>query len=262
MSRKVRIAGAAILAALAGLSFWVFYAWSNQVLPQSALRIIRDLPPPESEQVILVFTPHPDDETIAAGGYIATAVKSGAEVWIALVTDGNRHGLERVRYAEFKKATSILGVTEGRLFFLGYPDHELKDQDPKELRARFREIIAATRPQIVVAPSPLDHHPDHKTTGLLVMEVAAGTGLILYQYLVHHELYPQPKGMHPELYLTPPVKMTRRRWRKFMLPESLEDQKHQAVLQYKTQLRNGRDPFLPGLLLGMIRKNELFMVKD
>jgi LmbE family N-acetylglucosaminyl deacetylase len=218
------------------------------------------VPPPQKGQVILVFTPHPDDETIAAGGYIYSAEQAGAEVWIALVTNGNYRGLEEQRYEEFKKAAGILGVPEDHLFFLGYPDHELKSQDQNQVRSRFAEIISTTHPQIIISPTPLDHHPDHRATGILVVQAMAGTDAVLYQYLVHHNLFPHPKGMNPELYVLPPARMINLNWEKYLLSEQLQTQKHKAVLQYKTQISNSPDPLLPGLLLGMVRKNELFIV--
>ena len=60
-------------------------------------------------QKVLVFSPHPDDESIAVGGYIAQSIENGADVRIVLVTNGDWHHKEAVRYAEFKKATGILG---------------------------------------------------------------------------------------------------------------------------------------------------------
>lgn len=66
MSRKSWIAIAVVVAALIGVSVWAAYVWYNQVLPQSAVRFLRDVPAPQKGQIILVFTPHPDDETIAA----------------------------------------------------------------------------------------------------------------------------------------------------------------------------------------------------
>ena len=260
MSRKRWAVLATGLAFFIGLVSWLVYAWYNQVLPQPAIMLVSDLPQPQKGQVVLVFSPHPDDETIAVGGYIAAAEQAGAEVWIALVTNGDRHHQEKRRYGEFKKATALLGVPEDHLFFLGYPDHKLKDQDQSQVRTRLEELISATHPQIIIAPHPKDHHPDHKLTGILVEHAVEGTDAVLYQYLVHHNLFPHPKGMNPELYLLPPARMIQYHWEIFMLPEPLETRKHKAILQYKSQLKDRRDPLLAGLMLGMLRKNELFIV--
>jgi len=264
MSRKVIIIIGVVAAVLLGLSAGVFYMWQNQVLPQSAISLFKDVPAPAKTDIILVFTPHPDDESIAVGGYLATAVHNGAAVWIALVTDGNHQNQEAERYDEFKKATAYLGVPEDHLFFLGYPDHELKKQDANQVRSRFEEIISTVQPNIIISSTPLDHHPDHATVGAIVSQIMQGKNITYYQFLVHHNLFPQPKGMNPELYLLPPAKMItlNSSWQKFVLSEEMQTQKHKAILSYKTQLDDKRDPFLPGLLLSMLRQNELFIVPN
>jgi len=264
MSRKTLLAIAIIEAVLIAVLGVLIYFWRYEVLPQSAIKLLQDIPAAQKDQVVLVFTIHPDDESIAAGGYIATAEKNGAEVWITLVTDGNYHGKEQVRDEEFKKATAILGVPEDHLFFLGYPDHELKKQDLNQVKTRFEEIISTVRPQVIIAPHPKDNHPDHKTAGKIAMDITAGKNYTVYLYLVHHALFPRPKGLNPHLYFLPPVRMIvlDSDWGKFMLNEDIETQKHKAILQYKSQLDDRRDPLLPGLLLGMLRKNELFAIPN
>jgi LmbE family N-acetylglucosaminyl deacetylase len=41
-----------------------------------------------TEKSILVFAPHPDDETLGCGGTIANRVREGHEVEIFFMTDG------------------------------------------------------------------------------------------------------------------------------------------------------------------------------
>ncbi len=251
-----------VLAAVATIGAWLVYARDNQVLPQSAVDLLAELPAPAPGRTILVFTPHPDDETIAAGGYIFSATRAGAQVWIALVTDGNFHHQKEIRYAEFKKAAAALGVSEDHLIFLGYPDHQLAGQDLSRVRGRFEEIISTIKPEIVITSHPQDHHPDHRVTGELVEAIWRNRDFTLYEFLVHHNLFPHPKGMNPHLYLLPPARMISfgRTWEVFPLSDEVETQKHKAILQYRSQLSDRRDPLLAGLLVGMLRKNELFSV--
>lgn len=92
-------------------------------------------------QRILIIAPHPDDETLGAGGLIQSALAQRAEVRIAIITNGDgqlfapltldrRLGLsardfiihgER-REQETLSALSKLGVAKENVFFLGYPD--------------------------------------------------------------------------------------------------------------------------------------------
>jgi LmbE family N-acetylglucosaminyl deacetylase len=72
----------------------------------------------------LVVAPHPDDATLIAAGVIARAVRDDVGVAVAFVTNGDltcaRDGA--VRELESVQALAELGLDEGHLFFLGYPD--------------------------------------------------------------------------------------------------------------------------------------------
>jgi LmbE family N-acetylglucosaminyl deacetylase len=90
---------------------------------------------------VLVFAPHPDDESIACAGVIQRAVKSGAQVYAAYLTNGDHNEfsfivyekhlalrrdefihLGQTRQKEARAALKLLGVREENTFFLGYPD--------------------------------------------------------------------------------------------------------------------------------------------
>jgi hypothetical protein len=59
----------------------------------------------------------------------AKSIKNGAEIRIVLVTNGNMHHNEDIRYTEFKKATGIMGVSESNLVFMGLQDGKLRESD-------------------------------------------------------------------------------------------------------------------------------------
>jgi LmbE family N-acetylglucosaminyl deacetylase len=92
----------------------------------------------------LVFSPHPDDETLGCGGLIQRAKSAGATVTIAFLTngDGFRVAVERqfrelhvgpedyIRFASHRQketltALGALGVSRDDVLFLGYPDRGL-----------------------------------------------------------------------------------------------------------------------------------------
>ena len=52
------------------------------------------LPKLAAAKSILVFGPHPDDETIIAGGTVREARAAGHSVTIVVVTNGDFHGVE------------------------------------------------------------------------------------------------------------------------------------------------------------------------
>lgn len=118
---------------------------------------------------MLVVVPHPDDETLSAGGTIRQAVRRGDSVSVVTLTRGERgrtlgicsqEQLADVRSQEFTAAMSLLGVVNALLF--SYPDGSLasrSDEAAEDLRA----LVERTRP-VVVATFPangLNGHPDH-----------------------------------------------------------------------------------------------------
>lgn len=79
---------ALFLSVIAGVVFYLVVRPS--VLPQPTIYFLDDVALPEPAQVVLVFVPHPDDETAGAGGYIAASIRNGATVKIVLITDGGK----------------------------------------------------------------------------------------------------------------------------------------------------------------------------
>jgi LmbE family N-acetylglucosaminyl deacetylase len=243
-----------------GLAF--YFLIYPRVLPQNAIDFLPDAASPSQGQKVLVFSPHPDDETIAISGYIAQAEKNGARVRIILVTDGNKHHNGTIRHVEFRKATGILGVAGSDLVFLDFPDGTLEQQKQSVLFEQFKKQVDDFGPDIVLYPDSQDFHPDHSTTGKIMTQImkTEPQTLIAYEYLVHYEVfYPRPKKYAPGLYLLPPIRLLGfgKTWQRFMLSADVEELKKEAILAYASQLRN---PVLKELLLGSIRKNELLSV--
>ncbi|MBI3251988.1 MAG: PIG-L family deacetylase [Candidatus Omnitrophica bacterium] len=90
---------------------------------------------------VLVIAPHPDDETLGAGGMIQAARKGGAEVKVVYLTHGDHNEMAalfyqkkplitradfirsgQTRMAEAESAMRVLGLQKRDLIFLGYPD--------------------------------------------------------------------------------------------------------------------------------------------
>lgn len=243
-------------------SFYLYYTKENQLFPRATLYFMEEVKLPEKGQKVLVFSPHPDDETIGAGGLIYESLRKGAEVKIVLVTDGNKHGLKNKRYAEFENSTSILGVKKENLEFLDYPDGGLQSADKVSLKEKFKKIITDYNPNYVVYPYIEDQHLDHSTTGKVVHEILDNSPKYKsYQYLVHHKYYPYPHRFRPEDYMLPPVSLVSKdqKWVNLMLSSEAKDDKMEAVLGYKTQLKYIS---LRELLYSFIRKNEVYSVKN
>jgi len=249
-----------ILVVGAGI-FW--YVRTNPVMPQLTIYFLNNVELPERGKTLLVFSPHPDDETIACGGYIIESIKRGAEVKIVLITDGDKHGLKDLRYSEFKTATSILGVPVDNLIFLNYPDGKLEKQNQMELERALQNQIDIHQPDIILYPHPRDNHRDHIIVGNIIEKILASSSKekIAYKYLIHHNLYPYPKKYTPDMYLLMPIKLITSNggWERLILSEETKNLKQKALGAYKTQLKN---PLLKNLIESFIRENELFALED
>jgi len=215
-------------------------------------------------QNVLFFSPHADDESIAAGGYIAQSVINGADVTIVMVTDSDAQGIEATRYAEFKKVTGILGVPESNLVFLGFPDSKLDSINQTVLQAALQQQIDKYNPDIIIYPSPYDYNSDHRAIGKAIESIlkTESTPITAYNYLVHYELdYPKPRGLAPADYITPPDHLVKseKEWLSFSLSPSIESCKEKAIYTYQSQIHS---PELSGLMKGNIRKNEIFAIPN
>lgn len=110
---------------------------------------------------VLVFAPHPDDETLGCGGTLARLALL-CPVKVVLVTDGSGAGglpagAGVARQAEFVRALRVLGVTDS--LQLHQPDGNFEGSP--ELAAEVKALLDEYRPDWIFLPSPLDYHRDH-----------------------------------------------------------------------------------------------------
>ncbi|MDI6861457.1 MAG: PIG-L family deacetylase [Caldisericia bacterium] len=243
------------------LIYGILFIRATQVLPQGAINLLPQIENPKEKEKIIIFSPHPDDETISCGGFIQRAIENKSNVYIVLITDGNRRHKKIVRYNEFKNATSHFGIKEENLIFLNYPDGKLFKYK-NELYEDFYEIIKNYNPDIVFIPIIYDNHKDHKISGEILREVLSNfENIKVYQYLVHHDYFPQPLKYDPNLYILPPLRTLNfhSKWYSFTLTEKELEIKKEAIFMYKSQLI--KIP-LKEMLLSFIRKNEIFYVDN
>ncbi len=110
---------------------------------------------------VLVFVPHPDDETLGCGGTLARLAPL-CPVKVVLVTDGSgagglADGAGAVRQGEFVRALARLGVTDS--LQLNQPDGAFEGSP--DLKRQIQQLLAEYQPDWVILPSPLDYHRDH-----------------------------------------------------------------------------------------------------
>lgn len=132
---------------------------------------------------LLAVLAHPDDESFGPGGTLAKYAQEGAEVHVAICTDGaagsvieafeeSRGRLVEIRRQELEAATEILGV---HLHMLGFRDSgyigDPANEDPQSFMNINAEqavpsivlLMRSIRPQVVITHDETGgyFHPDH-----------------------------------------------------------------------------------------------------
>ena len=119
---------------------------------------------------ILVVAPHPDDETLGAGGAIAKFSQQGHEVAVLVVSGHLPPVYRREDYdttvQEAKRAFAVLGVKSS--WFLEIPATMVGQQPVHVVNGKISELVRDIKPHIVLCPFP-DRHVDHRVVFESVM---------------------------------------------------------------------------------------------
>lgn len=143
----------------------------------------------------LVLAPHPDDESLGCGGFLAACAGAGRRVTVVVVSDGagshpNSRAwpparLAELRQAETRDAVATLGLDAARdLHFLGLPDRSVPREGPafEAALARLRELAPASC--TVFAAWRHDPHADHAASFVLASALRQRLGTRLFAYPV------------------------------------------------------------------------------
>ncbi len=137
--------------------------------------------------IVMVFSPHPDDAEFFAGGTLAKMIREGAQAYIVIVTDGrvgsfeyDSQNLVKIRTEEARQAAQVLGAEPP--IFLNHPDMGLDLLPPGLLREQFIRLIRQYKPEIVMAQDAfIDYevHPDHRAVAWAVSDAVNSAALPL-----------------------------------------------------------------------------------
>ena len=121
---------------------------------------------------ILAIHAHPDDVEFQAAGTLAILAGLGHEIVIATMTPGDCGSREyppdeiaMIRRREAANAAALIGA---KYFCVEFRDLAVFNDDAS--RRRVTEILRITRPQLVLAASPVDYHCDHEAASRLVRD--------------------------------------------------------------------------------------------
>lgn len=233
---------------------------------------------------------------LAAGGHASIVwLTSGdaSELDLLLIERSLRVHPEKMRdlaarrMREARAAAAILGVPPRQQFFLGYPDGGLltlvtdhftipyysrfngavsvpyagtlgagHPYTGQSLERDFARVLDRVHPTLVLAPSPLDAHSDHRAAGIMTLQVLSRRQeLTAARFWIVHggRDWPSPRGLHPNRALAVPPRGRALGLVSFPLDPQEEADKLQAVRQYRTQMR-----VMSFFLLSFVRTNELY----
>ena len=195
---------------------------------------------PETPLDVLVIAPHPDDAEISVGGTIVKCRREGQRVGVLELTNGEPtpHGSIETRAQETEAASKALDLTwRGNL---DLPNRSL--QGTLDDRRRLAEVFRLTRPNMILAPYPVDAHPDHTVASRLVDEARFWSKLsrtdmagerfwppkLFHYWSIHLRIHPSPA---------------------FVIDiSSTIDAKLDSVRAYKSQLIDGRSEEFPTII--------------
>jgi LmbE family N-acetylglucosaminyl deacetylase len=191
------------------------------------------------------------------------------------------------RMGEARAAGTRLGVPAAGHLFLGYPDGGLSallgahraapytspttgaaavpypdalypghPYTGESLERDLLALLERVQPTLILAPTPLDAHADHRAAGLLTQTLStryARAPAVRYWIVHGDEGWPGPRDLLPGVPLTPAPRAAQLGPVVFPLEPSEEDAKLFALQAYRTQLR-----VMAPFLLAFVRTNELY----
>ena len=121
---------------------------------------------------LIIVTPHPDDETLGAGGTILKFKKSDGKIfWLNITNMKEEYGYTREavgkRAGEIKKVASEYGFE--RFFDLGLKPAGLDEYPLNQIIEMITSVFADIKPEIVILPFRNDTHSDHRIVAEAVL---------------------------------------------------------------------------------------------
>lgn len=140
-----------------------------------------------AKEIILVFAPHPDDEVLGCGGYIAKKQSKGAQVQVVIVSDGAL-GVEKGTSPEVRQQECLAGLAHleiENVQFWDYPDGAVPLSG--DILQDYQRIVSKIQPTQILLPHPHETHSDHirVTRGVLNALEGQWQGDLLFYETVH-----------------------------------------------------------------------------
>ena len=122
---------------------------------------------------VIIIGSHPDDPD-KTGGTAYKWAQLGHNVLMVSLTNGDAghqslkaKELAKIRREEARKAGEVIGVR-----YITLDNHDGQLMPTYENRLEVIKLIREQKADIVIFPRPYDYHPDHRYTGVLVLDAA------------------------------------------------------------------------------------------
>jgi LmbE family N-acetylglucosaminyl deacetylase len=127
----------------------------------------------EKKLHIIIIGAHPDDPD-KVGGTAYKWARMGNDVLMVSLTNGDAghqsikaKQLAKIRREEARKAGEVIGVR-----YITLNNHDGQLMPTYKNRLEVIKLIREQKADIVIFPRPYDYHPDHRYTGVLVLDAA------------------------------------------------------------------------------------------
>src|SRR5713226_1970224 len=155
--------------------------------PQTRLEDLRG-------KTILLFTPHPDDDTFCCAGTLAQLSRKQNTIYIVIYTNDDKGSydpemtserLARIRMQEEEEACRIIGIPKENILWLQYHDGMLEYVNTRDLVEQCTAIIRKYRPDVVLGPDPGGeyvrwHKTDHRMAAMNTIDAIRAAEWHLY----------------------------------------------------------------------------------
>ena len=170
-------------------------------------------------KTILLFTPHPDDDTFCCAGTLALLAKGGNNIHIVIYTNDDKGSydpemtserLARIRQKEEEDACAVIGIPKQNIHWLQFHDGMLEYANPRDLVEQVTKIIRTFRPDLVMSADPGSeyvrwHKTDHRMAANNTIDAIRAAEWHLYfpNQRLHDGLEPWKVPAEAFFYVTP-----------------------------------------------------------
>lgn len=168
---------------------------------------------------ILLFTPHPDDDTFCCAGTLALLARNNNNIRIVIYTNDDKGSydpamtserLAGIRMKEEEAACRVLGIPTDNITWLQFHDGMLEYANPRDLVEEVTGIIRKFQPDVVMSIDPGSeyvrwHKTDHRMAANNTIDAVRAAEWHLYfpNQLLHDHLQPWQVPYEVYYYVTP-----------------------------------------------------------